>query len=599
MASCCHWAVNRLNNIFTNDLYSLRLVKRGYNQEQSLHHSAMFLDMLVLLAAAIVVVAVFKRFNTSAILGYLTAGMILGPAGLALIKNTENLEVLAEFGVVFLLFMIGLEFSVARLKALLRYVVGLGGLQVTLTTAVIAFIVIGFRYAPGPAVIIGGGLALSSTAFVLQLLSERGESDTQHGKIALAVLLFQDLAIVPLLILLTVIADADTSFIASLGIAFGEAAVALGVVYILGRVLLRPLYRMIARANETDLIIATTFLLIFGIGWFLSLYGVSMALGGFLAGLLLSESEFRHQIEADIKLFKGILLGLFFMTVGMTINIQLLVNELSTLLAIVIGILLLKSLMIAILARLFGLETAVALRVGLLLSQGGEFGFVLFLSAGQLGILSPEVIQILLTSIALTMALTPYLAMLGEKISLVLIDKQLNKQQNSNEFVDRLNNHAIIIGFGRVGQTISLLLKETNLPVLALDLDIDRIKHLKGKENHVFYGDAKRVSVLRSMGIERAQCVIITIDETMAAQDIIHAIHHVKPDLKIYVRARDVDHVIRLEESEQVNAVPEAVEGSLQLGALVLKDFGIQDKSAQDLIAAQRQKLYHSKLEQH
>lgn len=562
-----------------------------------MHFSEMFFDILVILAASVFVVSIFKRVKTSAILGYLTAGMILGPTGLAIISDDVGLHTLAEFGVVFLLFMIGLEFSVSKLKALIRYVVGLGGLQVLVTGTVITVVAITFSFAPGPAVIIGGGLALSSTAFVLQLLVEQGERDTRHGKVVLAILLMQDLAIVPLLILLTVLADAQASFLASLGMAMGEAAIALGIIYILGRLLIRRAYQLVAQAQETDLIIAATFLLIFGIGWFLSLFDVSMALGAFLAGLLLSETEFRHQIEADIKPFKGLLLGLFFMTVGMTIDLQLLITNVGVILALVAGILLTKAIIITFLCCLFGIEIATAARVGLLLAQGGEFGFVLFISAGSLGLLGQETVQILLTCIALTMAVTPFLAKAGAKAWQVINDRKAPHTPDQNEALKGVKEHAIIVGLGRVGQTVAILLKETNLPVVALDLDIEHVQKMGGAQNRVYYGDAKQVTVLHAMGVERAKCVVITIDETRAANSIIHAVRQVAPKVKIFVRARDVAHVRLLEKNEIVRAVPEAMEGSLQLGALILRDFEVPEEDQKQIIDAHRNDLYEHLME--
>jgi CPA2 family monovalent cation:H+ antiporter-2 len=556
------------------------------------HFSEMFYDILIILAASVVVVSLFKRVKTSAILGYLTAGIVIGPTGLAIIADSDGLHTLAEIGVVFLLFMIGLEFSVSRLKSLLRLVVGLGGLQVVLTGTLITLTAIAFAFAPGPAVIIGGGLALSSTAFVLQLLTEQGERDTKHGKIVLAILLMQDLAIVPLLILLTVLVDTEASFFISLGMAAGEAAISLGLIYILGRLLVTRAYRLVAQAEETDLIIVATFLLIFGIGWFLSLFGVSMALGGFLAGLLLAETEFKHQIEADIKPFKGMLLGLFFITVGMTIDLQLLFANFTLILALVLGALFAKTVLTTLLCRAFNIEIGISVRVGLLLAQGGEFGFVLYISAGSVGLLDPETVQILLTCVALSMATTPFLAKAGEKAWQTLTNRKSIHIPGKSGALKRISDHAIIVGLGRVGQTIATLLKDTGLPVVALDLDIEHVQKMGGARNRIYYGDAKQVTVLHSVGIERAKCVVVTIDETQAANNIIHAIRQIAPRVQIFVRARDVAHVRILEKNEIVRAVPEAVEGSLQLGALILRDFGVPEEDQKTIIDAHRNDLY-------
>ncbi len=383
-----------------------------------MNESEILYDVLIFLLAAVIVVPAFQRLRTSPVLGYLAAGILIRPHGLAVIENSGNAHTLAQFGVVFLLFMIGLEFSVARLRALGRYVFGLGALQVTVTGCLIAGIAWALDAAEAAAIIIGGGLALSSTAFVLQLLVERGERATQFGNVSFAVLLFQDLAFVPLLMLVTLLGEGGDSFATALAFALAKAVAALVLVVGIGRLILRPLYRIIADTHSSELFVATTLLVVLGTGWLLSLAGISMVLGAFLAGFLLSGTEYRHQVEADIRPFCGILLGLFFMSVGMSIDIALIQRELAAIALLSIALLAGKSIVMAALCRRFGLPAMVCVRSGLLLSQGGEFGFIFFLSAGALGLLDPRTAQIPLASVALTMAATPLMAYAGKRFSM-------------------------------------------------------------------------------------------------------------------------------------------------------------------------------------
>ncbi|MHA1165959.1 MAG: monovalent cation:proton antiporter-2 (CPA2) family protein, partial [Alphaproteobacteria bacterium] len=423
-----------------------------------MNDSEIFYDVLIFLVAAIVVVPAFRRLRTSPILGYLAAGILVGPYGLAVISDTKSAHTLAEFGVVFLLFMIGLELSVERLRSLGRYVFGLGALQVTVTGCLIGGVAWVLGATGEAAIIIGGGLALSSTAFVLQLLIERGERAASFGNISFAVLLFQDLAVVPLLMLVTLLGGGEGSFLAAMGFAIVKATVALVLVIGIGRLILRPVYRIIAGTRSSELFVATTLLVVLGIGWLMSLVGISMILGAFLAGFLLSETEYRHQVEADIRPFRGILLGLFFMTVGMSIDIALIQSELAQITLIVIGLMAGKSIVTAALCRGFGLPVGDSVRVGLLLSQGGEFGFILFLTAGALGLLTTETTQILLASVTLTMVATPVMAYAGGQFSSFWARREKVSVAGAGKIGDDLHDHVLIAGFGRVGQTVAKVL---------------------------------------------------------------------------------------------------------------------------------------------
>ncbi|MCH8863052.1 MAG: cation:proton antiporter [Proteobacteria bacterium] len=549
-------------------------------------------DVLVFLVAAVVVVPVFRHLRSSPVLGYLAAGLLIGPHGLAFIRDSQSAHTLAEFGVVFLLFMIGLELSFARLRALRRYVFGLGSLQVAVSGLLIGGIAWTLGSTVEAASIIGGGLALSSTAFVLQLLAERGERTTRFGQVSFAILLLQDIAVVPLLILVILLGQGEGSFIAAVGGATIRAAVALVLVIGVGRLILRPVYRIIAGAKSSELFVAMTLLTVLGTGWLLSLGGLSMALGAFLAGLLLAETEYRHQVEADIRPFRGILLGLFFMTVGMSIDIPLIGAQAGKIAAILAALLIGKSIVTAVLCRGFGLPASVSLRVGMLLSQGGEFGFILFASASALGVIPAETAQMLLAVIALTMAATPAMAYLGSRGFRVFAAREEEPSAGVNEISDDLKDHVLIAGFGRVGQTVANVLSAGGVPFVALDLDPDRVAKCRGIGVPVFFGDASRIEVLKAAGADRARGAVITIDQPDTASRLVAVLKEYAPDLEIFVRARDLSHSRQLEVAGATAVVPETIEASLHLGGLVMNSVGASPDEVATIIEDLRQNDY-------
>lgn len=559
--------------------------------------SEILYDVLIFLVAAIVVVPAVRRLRTSPVLGYLAAGLLIGPHGLAIIRDSEGAHTLAEFGVVFLLFVIGLEFSMERLRSLGRYVFGLGALQVTVTGCLIGGVAMALGQTKESAIIIGGGLALSSTAFVVQLLVERGERATPFGGVSFAVLLFQDLAIVPLLMLVTLLGEGNGSFITAMGYAILEAAVALALVAGIGRLILRPVYRIVAETRSSELFVATTLLVVLGTGWLMSLVDLSMVLGAFLAGLLLSETEYRHQVEADIRPFRGILLGLFFMTVGMSIDITLILSKPALIAFVVIGLLVIKTIVAAALCRGFGLTTAASVRVGLLLSQGGEFGFILFLTSNALGLLATETMQILLASVALTMVTTPVMASAGSRLSAFLAGRQevsaTGVEQIPEDMAGEvLDDHVLIVGFGRVGQTVAQMLSAGGISYVALDLDTTRVMACRAKGMPVFFGDASQIEVLNVACAAEGKGAIITIDDPPTADRIVEALHQISPSLPVFVRARDRPHSRSLEAKGAIRAVPETLEASLQLGAIAMTSMGLSSSDVMGILQELRNDDY-------
>lgn len=533
-------------------------------------------DILYFLLAAVVIVPLARALRSSPVLGYLFAGVLIGPSVLGLIEETEMVAVLAEFGIVFLLFAIGLELSVERLKILQRYVFGLGTAQVVATGALIAGVLVLLGQEVAAAVVIGGGLALSSTAFVLQMLIERGELAARFGRVAFSILLLQDLAIVPLLALLPLLGEQEANVWVALALAAAKATAAVALTLLAGRFLLRPVYRVVAKTRSPELFVATTLLVLLGTGYLMTLAGVSMALGAFLAGLLLSGTEYRHQVEADIRPFRGLLLGLFFISVGLQIDLGLIAEDWALVAGSVVALMLGKAALIYGLNRAFGLPDEIAVRTGLLLSQGGEFGFVLVGGGMAIGVVPPLIGQLAIAVVAVSMVLTPLVAWVGQLAAQRIARRQAQAGDlpDIGEEAEELHDHVVIAGFGRVGQTIAQVLAEANIPYIGLDMDHDRVRRCRGMDLPVYFGDASRVDVLHTAGLERAKAAVITLDNPEAASHTVAALHERAPDIPIFVRARDLRHRRELERQGATAVVPETIEASLQLGGVVLNALG-------------------------
>lgn len=550
-------------------------------------HGGTIGDVLVFLAAAVLVAPLLRRLKFSLVLGYLAAGAVIGPHALGMVEDVEETRELADIGVVFLLFAIGLELSLERLKVLRRLVFGLGAAQVAVTGLAIAAAGMVLGYGLVASAVAGAALALSSTAFVLQLMTDRGELGTRHGRAVFSVLLFQDLAVVPILVAVPLIAGGGDgeSIVLALGLTVLKALVALAVIVVAGRQLLRPLYHVIAAANAPEVFTAMTLLVVLGIGWATQTVGLSMALGAFLAGLLLSESEFRHQVEADIEPFRGILLGLFFMTVGMTVDIGLALRELLTVLGFLAGLVALKLVVVLALALASRMPFAAALRTGALLAQGGEFAFVILGLAASHGILRDGLGDLLFLVVAVSMAATPAVVWLAGRAAGLLEHRDNQALGGVDDRVGELENHVIIAGFGRVGRTVARLLDAKLVPYVALDTDAQRVRDGRRAGQAVFYGDASRLDVLRRLGGERARAVVVTLTTAGTAVDrAVASLHARFPDLPIYARARDPMHARRLEELGADGTVLETLEASLQLGGAVLRRAGTDWRDIEELI---------------
>ena len=549
-----------------------------------------FADILVLLAAAIITVPVFQRLGLGSVLGYLAAGAIVGPWGLGFIDEIQEIRHISEFGVVFLLFLIGIELKPARLWSMRRMVFGLGTAQVVVTGLVIAGLALLFEQSLRTAVIIGFGLALSSTAFVLQILTERGELGAVHGQTAFSILLLQDLAVVPLLTLVSLLA-ADSTLLEGIEFAILEAVLVITLVILAGRFLLSPALQLVATSRTAEVFTAAAVFAVLGTAWLMQQVGLSLALGAFLAGLMMAESHYRHQVVADIQPFRGILLGLFFMGVGMSIDFGLLGRQSALIAGLVLGLLLIKSTIIWVLCRLMGIGTPDATRVSLLLSQSGEFGFVIFGLATVSGILPAELFNILALLVALTMATTPLMANLCEFLNRCL-PGSVARHDVSTDHMEAGLPHVIIAGFGRVGRRVAKILQEANMPYLAIDSNADRV--LEGRRDGfpVFYGDASRVDVLKAAGAGEAGVLVCTLDRAMPAVRLVNIMRQHYPDIAIHARGRDRQHCEQLLEAGATVAISETLEASLQLGREVLIAMGALEDDAAALITSFREDYY-------
>ncbi len=532
--------------------------------------------VLLLLAAAVAAVPVARVLGLSSVLGYLIAGWVIGGYALGVVPDPTEASALGEFGIVFMLFTLGLELSIERLRTMRRLIFGLGAAQVLVTGTALAVIGHLLGLPPAAAVIAGAGLALSSTAIVLQTLSERGEVVARIGRVTIAILLFQDLAVAPLLALVPVIGQENMSISYTALIAMAEAAGLVVAIVLIGRFILRHVFRLVAVSQNREVFAALALLVALGTGYATEEVGLSMALGAFLAGILIAETEYRHQVEADIEPYRGIFLGLFFMTVGMRIDPMVIWAEADAIVALVAGIIIIKAMILVLLCRLSDLPLPLAARSGLLLSQGGEFGFVLFTLATDQGVITAEIKQLLVVTVAITMAITPILSMLGRLWGESLEAKLDAGSDDLSEEVRDLHGHVIIAGFGRVGRIVARLLHERHIPYIALDLDAGTVAAARRDGWLAFYGNVTQNDVLNHAKVENARAVVVTIDQPAFAQRVVSLLRADYPDLLILARARDQRHGWELMEAGASMVVPETLEASLQLGWAVLDSVGMK-----------------------
>lgn len=534
--------------------------------------SANLLLIVLLLALAVIAGTLLRRARLPAVLAYLFTGVLVGPHGLAWIPDAEQTRVLAEFGVVFLLFTLGLEFSLQRLMLMRRAVLLLGGAQVALTTLIIWGIgLYVFELKPGMALVVSAAFAMSSTAVVVKQLADQRELSLVHGQRAIAVLLFQDIAVIPFLILIPELAHGAPGTLGmNLAWAAGKSVLALGLILIAGRWLLRPIFYRVAAARSSELFTLAVLLFTLAASWITENLGLSLALGAFLVGMSLSETEFRHQIEAEIRPFRDVLLGLFFVTIGMLVDPVVIREQGVWILVAVVALLVLKTLLTSFLARAIGTERSMALRTGLVLSEGGEFGFALLALAVSTGVATPAVAQFALAVIVITMMVGPIIVLFNRHIATLVFHTPLEEDTQIEEAAMERHEvtsagHIVIAGYGRVGQNVARFLEEENFEYVALDLDPARIKAARAAGDEAFFGDATEYDVLHAAGLARARALVISYSNVRTALTILKVAKRARPDIPVLVRTRDDSHLEALQAEGATEVIPETLEASLML----------------------------------
>ena len=547
--------------------------------------------VLLYLVAAVLGVVVCRSLKLPPMLGYLVVGVLIGPNALALAKDTAGVKYLAEFGVVFLMFVIGLEFNLPKLRSMRTLVFGLGMSQVLLTMAGTLLghfaLVAGFAWLLSSpwqmswqgAVVLAGAMAMSSTAIVVKLMAERLELESEHGRRVMAVLLFQDLAVVPLLVLIPALNSSGEALVTALGLAAVKAVLLLTLLLVGGQRLMRWWLTLVARRKSDELFMLNLLLVTLGLAWLTEHFGLSLALGAFVAGMLVAETEFKHQVETDIRPFHDVLLGLFFITVGMKLDWRPVLDQWLLVLLLTSGPVVLKFLLVAALARAFGAQPGVALRAGLYLAQAGEFGFVLLALGADNGLVAPEWMSPILASMVLSMLATPFLIMYSNRI--------VNKLSSSDWLLQSValtsiakkaigtEGHVIICGYGRSGQNLARLLTPERIPYMALDLDPDRVRMAAAAGHSVVFGDAARLQSLMAAGLARASAVVVSYPDTASALKILRLVQEHAPRVPVVVRTIDDSDIERLRAAGATEVVPEAIEGSLMLAGHALALVGV------------------------
>ncbi len=566
--------------------------------------SALELTLLYLLAAVLGVVTC-RSLKLPPMLGYLVVGVLIGPNALALAQNSDGVRHLGEFGVVFLMFVIGLEFNLPKLRAMRRHVFGLGMLQVTLTMLGACFAAIGLgMIAPQlwhiswqTALALSGALAMSSTAIVVKLMVERLEMDSEHGKRVMGVLLFQDLAVVPLLVLIPALGASGEQLFMALAIATGKAAVLITVLLAGGQRVMRWWLTLVARRKSEELFVLNLLLITLGLAWLTELAGLSLALGAFIAGMLISETEFKHQVETDIRPFHDVLLGLFFITVGMMLDWRLVFDHWSLVLILLTLPILFKTAVVTALARGLGASTGVSLRTGLYLAQAGEFGFVLLTLAQTNGLIAPELLNPILASMVISMLATPFIIMYSNRLVMKLVSSEWLQQSLQMTTIARkainINKHVIICGYGRCGQNLARMLERENIPYIALDLDPDRVRQAAAAGDSVVFGDAARLQALMAAGLSRASAVVVTYLDVPGALKVLANIRAQAPQVPVIVRTQDDLDLEKLQQAGATEVVPEAIEGSLMLASHALALVGVPMRRVIRIVQDQRDARYN------
>lgn len=537
-------------------------------------------SIILLLMSAVVVATIFRKFNLPPVLGYLVVGAAVGPYGFGWMPDKQATGELAEFGVVFLMFTIGLEFSLSKMIAMKRAVLGLGGLQVAITTAITMTVALMAHAHIAMALVIGGVAAMSSTAIVSKQLNDQLELNTPYGTNAIGILLFQDIAVIPFLILIPSLANGSHNIAIPLLHAIIKATLVMILIMWLGRKVLRPIFHEIAAARSMEVFTLTVLLVTLSGAWLTDQMGLSPALGAFLAGMMLGETEFRHQIEVEIRPFRDVLLGLFFITIGMLLNLSAIPGAWRGILILLTLFIIFKTAVVFGLCRLMGNTSSTALRTGLILAQGGEFSFALLTLAMAENLFRPHYNQMVLCALLFSMALAPFLIRYNKQISAWFLPEKARVTDDEMavavaESAEGLANHVIICGYGRVGQNICRFLEAEGFQFFALDMDPSRVQKAQLAGERVSYGDASNMGILKAAGIDHARSLIFSFEEPHTAIKAIHQIRQEYPNLPILVRTRDDSHLTALQEAGATEVIPETLEASLMIAFHVLVLMGV------------------------
>jgi CPA2 family monovalent cation:H+ antiporter-2 len=565
--------------------------------------SALELTLMYLLAAVLGVVAC-RSLKLPPMLGYLVAGVLIGPHALALAQNSDGVRHLGEFGVVFLMFVIGLEFNLPKLRAMRRHVFGLGLLQVMLTMLIATTLLVSLTlFAPRlwamgwqTSLVLSGALAMSSTAMVVKLMAERLELDSEHGKRVMGVLLFQDLAVVPLLVLIPALGASAEDLFTALAVASFKAVVLITLLLTGGQRLMRWWLTLVARRKSEELFVLNLLLITLGLAWLTELAGLSLALGAFIAGILISETEYKQQVETDIRPFHDVLLGLFFISIGMMLDWRLVLERWPLVLLLLTLPVLGKALLVALLARVLGATEGVALRTGLYLAQAGEFGFVLLTLALHHRLVPPDLFNPILASMVLSMLATPFIIMHANALVMKLVASEWLHQSLQMTLIARkainVDKHVLICGYGRCGQNLSRLLEQEHIPYMALDLDPDRVQQATAAGHSVAFGDAARPQALMAAGLARASAVVVTYLDVPSAMKVLAHVRAHAPQVPVVVRTQDDHDLEKLQRAGATEVVPEAIEGSLMLASHALALVGVPMRRVIRIVQDQRDARY-------
>ncbi len=535
--------------------------------------------ILILLVCSVLCVAMFRAFRLPAMLAYFLVGLALGPYTFGLLPDTDANREFAEFGIVFLMFSIGLEFSLPQLYAMRKKVLGLGGAQVVVSMAVsMALAKLAGLDWPA-AFVIGSALTMSSTAIVSKILAERVDLNSRHGRLSIGVLLFQDIAVVPVLVLIPALGLANNNLMDLLGLAMLKAAAMLLFLFTIGKWLINPWFNLVASQRSRELFVMNVLMVTLLLAYATKLAGLSYALGAFIAGMLISETKYRYQVESDISPFRDILLGLFFISVGMLLNLQQIFDNIGLVLLILVGFMLLKATIVALVVRLVKYETGVAIRTGLILAQAGEFSFVILALGVEQKLISGQALQLILAASLLSMVIAPFLIQYNGRIARRLVRSYSRNSgqvvQDIDDVGKYLHNHVIICGYGRSGQYLGRFLKEENIPFVALDIDPTRVLEAAAAGENVMFGDAARRVVLEAAGGARAKALIISYADNRASMKILHIVQENYPQLPVIVRTVDDSNMEALRAAGAAEVVPEILEGSLMLASHALMLLGV------------------------